>query len=161
MKKKNDEQKPTPNRWTTVYKDILTMTDKPVPKVFIDRLCDEMLEWARNDNLANNISQFTAPRGMKRTLLNYLCSQHPQLKEAYELTLETLGARRETNALIKDWDSNYAKQMQHFYLPEWKESLPFKLAKDTQGALEVSNQNFLNQIILGNGEIIDVGSRGK
>ncbi len=153
-------KKATPGIWTTVYKGILQMKDNPIPDIFIEKLANELLDWVENDPKANSIQQFTSQRRISRSLFENLCAHHPMLDEARIIAIEQLGAKRESMALEREWDVSMIKAVQHKYNKDWEDAAHFKIPLDNKGIPAPTSPNLIHQIVLGNGEVIDV-NRGR
>ena len=152
-------KKANPGIWTTVYKGILQMKDHPIPTVFIEKLSNELLDWVENDPKANSIQQFTSQRRITRSLFENLCAHHSMLDEARIIAIEQLGAKRESMALDREWDVSMIKAVQHKYNKDWEDASHFKIPLDNKGTQGPKNDNLIHQIVLGNGDIIDVNGR--
>lgn len=117
--------------WIEDYLNVRSMRMHPVTQAFIEDLCKELVAWALDDELKRfkqplMIAQFYTRHGIPRRTFYKWCKDFPQLDEAYEFAKEVMAARRETGAIIKEYDTSTIAFMQPHYSPEWKDMLEYK-----------------------------------
>lgn len=121
----------TESPWLEDYLDCFTFKMKPITQGFIDRISQELIQWAQNDPDAIKLSQFYTKKRIPRHSF-YGWVKYPIFKDAKELTLEIIGARRELNTLKREYDASTNNQMMHIYDPEWKEHREYQDLKEKE-----------------------------
>jgi hypothetical protein len=111
------------------YFDLGCFKQRPVSERYIDRLAEELVKWARDDEEALKLSQFLIKNGIGDSDFYRFLDRNAKLKQAHAFALEAIGNRREIGALKRKLDSNMVfASMPHYdkdwrYLTEWKAKL--------------------------------------
>jgi hypothetical protein len=129
-KVKVDKVKKRQYRYLDTYKDLLTMQDIPVSELFLDRLGEDLLLWAKQETSLNLGDFFNAKHIYPTTYARWR-KVHPFFDERVHLAKFMLGVRRERGAILKKYDSGIIRESMPMYDPEWKELKEWatKLAK--------------------------------
>lgn len=102
------------------YRDIYTGAIKSMNENGINRLCDEVTDWARNDVDAFKLSQFYLHKGISRKVWLDWCNKWPRLEEATESAKELIGNRREIGAIKHELNYGPIGYTMPIYDPDWK-----------------------------------------
>lgn len=101
------------------YTCTYSFIQKPANEAFIQRLAEDMLEWARTTE-ALKVSEFYSMKGIsKRDWGRWVVKWH-FLAEAVEATKIILGNRREIGGLKRQYDSGMVRASMRFYDEDWK-----------------------------------------
>ncbi len=103
------------------YQCIYTGLMKPMNEAGINRLADEVTDWARNDVDAYKLSQFYLHKGISRKVWFEWCDRWPRLLQATESAKQLIGDRREIGALKHELNYGPVSFTMPFYDPEWKD----------------------------------------
>ncbi len=103
------------------YQCIYTGLMKPMNEAGINRLAEEVTDWARNDVEAFKISQFYLHKGISRKVWLQWCDRYPRLQQANESAKELIGNRREIGALKHELNYGPIGFTMPFYDAEWKD----------------------------------------
>lgn len=103
------------------YRDIYTGAIKSMNENGINRLCDEVTDWARNDVDAFKLSQFYLHKGISRKVWLDWCNKWPRLQEATESAKELIGNRREIGAIKHELNYGPIGYTMPIYDADWKE----------------------------------------
>ena len=133
--KKNDY------RYFDEYKDFFTKRWTPVSERFLERLCDDLIDWASDDSKkALTAEKFWQIKGIPFCRAKEWRDRFPPLKEAYENAKKMIGIRREEGSLLKKFDNstffrtalNYSQDFKE--TSEWDSNLKQKADEKTQAA---------------------------
>ena len=102
------------------YQCIYTGLMKPMSENGINRLADEVVDWARNDVDAYKLSQFYLHKGISSKTWENWCKKFDRLNEANEAAKQLIGNRREIGALKHQLNYGPVNFTMPFYDPEWK-----------------------------------------
>ena len=107
----------------------------------IDKLAQEMIEWARDDEGAFKISQFTIMKGIYYKDLERWMAKSEYLRQAYEHTLQILGNRREIGAIKRKYDFAAINPMMFHYDKDWKKMAEWraKVKEEASGNVAAIN----------------------
>jgi len=103
------------------YQCIYTGLMKPMNEAGINRLADEVTDWARNNVDALKLSQFYLHKGISRKVWFEWCDRWPRLQQATDAAKEMIGNRREIGALKHELNYGPVSFTMPFYDPEWKD----------------------------------------
>lgn len=103
------------------YRDIYTGAMKSMNENGINRLCDEVTDWARNDVDAFKLSQFYLHKGISRKVWLDWCNRWPRLQEATESAKELIGNRREIGAIKHELNYGPIGYTMPIYDADWKD----------------------------------------
>ncbi len=103
------------------YRDIYTGAIKSMNENGINRLCDEVTDWARNDVDAFKLSQFYLHKGISRKVWLDWCNRWPRLQEATESAKELIGNRREIGAIKHELNYGPIGYTMPIYDADWKD----------------------------------------
>jgi len=98
------------------------MKMKPVPESFIDKISQELIEWAKNDPSALILRDFFYDKGIRISTAQKWAKKHTILKESVEDAKFLIGSRREKGAIKREYDPAMIKPVMINYDPEWKKS---------------------------------------
>ncbi len=102
------------------YQCIYTGLMKPMSENGINRLADEVVDWARNDVDAYKLSQFYLHKGISSKTWENWCKKYQRLNDASEAAKQLIGNRREIGALKHELNYGPVNFTMPFYDPEWK-----------------------------------------
>lgn len=91
---------PKQSRVAEIYTDIRTFKLKPILETFFDRLAEELIEWAANDEKAFRFTQFLRLKGIPSSTYYDWLTRYPKLKLAHQAAREALADRREVGAIV-------------------------------------------------------------
>lgn len=103
------------------YACIYTGSLKPMNEVGIERLANEITEWARDDDQALKLSQFYLKKGIGGVTWRSWCKRFPQLQEAHDVAKELIGDRREIGALTYKYHYGVVAYTMPFYDKQWED----------------------------------------
>lgn len=104
------------------YKDIKSYQEKPISVAAIEKLSEDLIEWAMNDMDALKIKPFLRARGIGSNDVKRWRKKFPKFDRAYAETLEAIGDRREIGAIKKLYDCAFIARSMVHYDKQWKES---------------------------------------
>lgn len=107
--------------WLEDYKDCFTFKIQPMTEAGIDRICKELVDWAKNNKDALRIQDFHISKGINDSTYCKWKHRHENLKIAHETAMNYLAARREVGALNRKYSESMVIKMQHMYDPKWEE----------------------------------------
>jgi hypothetical protein len=121
------------------YQCIYTGLMKPMNEAGINRLAEEVTDWARNDVDAFKISQFYLHKGISRKVWLEWCDRYPRLQQANESAKQLIGNRREIGALKHELNYGPVSFTMPFYDADWKdESIRRAALKDVNSEAKSS-----------------------
>ncbi len=103
------------------YRDIFTGLEAPMSDKGIERLANELVEWAQKDPDALKLSQFHFDKGISYKTWGEWRNKFPELQQAVNDAKQIIGNRRETGALKNKLNAGMVHYSMSFYDPEWKE----------------------------------------
>ena len=103
------------------YQCIFTGLVKPMNENGIDRLAEEIVDWARNNVDALKLSQFWLHKGISGKVWWDWCNRYPRLRQATDAAKELIGNRREIGALKHEYHYGVVAYTMPFYDAEWKD----------------------------------------
>ena len=124
--KHNKSEKKGPKYWMEEYTNLYTQRKHPISILFIERIAEELVLWAKNDKNAFKLSQFYLDKGIPHSTFHYLLGKHKTLKEAYESARLIIGNRREIGAIKNNYNVNMISSRQHAYDPDWKKDAEWR-----------------------------------
>lgn len=107
------------NTWLEDYTDLFTFKRKPISYAFVERIAEELVTWAREDDEALKLSQFYLAKGVPHSTFKKLVNDHPALKIARDSAMQFIGNRREIGALKKKLDSGMISSQMAKYDKSW------------------------------------------
>lgn len=129
------------------YRDIYTGAMKSMNENGINRLCDEVTDWARNDVDAFKLSQFYLHKGISRKVWLDWCHRWPRLQEATESAKELIGNRREIGAIKHELNYGPIGYTMPIYDADWKDETTRRAAlKDVNSEAKSSITVTMNAI---------------
>jgi hypothetical protein len=111
--------------WLEDYLDCFTFKYKPVTEAFIDRISNELLNWAQNDNDALKLTEFFNKKRIPKSTWE-AWNRYPIFKAARALAVEALGNRREKGAITRKYDATTINVMMPLYDSDWKENVEWR-----------------------------------
>ena len=108
-------------KWLDEYKNALEMKEVAVSDSSLERMADDIVEWAIDNKDALVVTDFFNLKGISyRRWLKWV-EKNELLSEAYQLAKEIIGGRREGLALKKKIDGSIMKSTQAHYSPVWRD----------------------------------------
>lgn len=135
--------KKTGYRYFDEYKDFFTHRKIPVSHAFIDKLAEDLINWANNDESAIIAEKFWYLKGIAPNLAQVWRKKHPALKAAYEIAKKRIGIRREEGSLLKKFDNATFFRTALNYSPEFVATTEWQ-AKLKQEQDEITQRNNIN-----------------
>ena len=86
--------KPVVPTWHGTIRELLGWKDAVLTPAFVEALADKMMEWSRNEE-SYDFQQFYSMVGIPRNSYEFLRTKHPLLEEAYQMTTDVIGERRQ------------------------------------------------------------------
>jgi len=120
------------------YKDFFTHKMTPVSERFLDRLAEDILNWAITEKKAYTTDKFWYTKGISPRVAARWRERYKPLSDAYNDAQIMIGIRREEGSLTKVLDSNTFFRTAYFYSPafvktaEWQAELKQKHDEKTQ-----------------------------
>ncbi len=108
-----------PIKWYD-YMCIYTGSLKPMNAVGIDRLADDIVDWARNDVDALILSEFYLAKGIHGQTWYAWCKRFPRLQLAHDCAKQLIGIRREKGALKGKYNMPMVMWSMPMYDKEWE-----------------------------------------
>ena len=128
-KKKVDKvcgQKRRQYKYLETYKDLLTFQDIPVSELFLERLGEDLVLWAKKakkdwkeDDQDLKITPFFTDRHIGQSTYSNWVKKYPTFKEQIILAKQIIGDARENGALRRKFDSALVIKSAAIYDPEW------------------------------------------
>lgn len=125
-----DERQPF--KWFDEYRDCFSGKMVPVSELFIDRLSQDVIDWAIKEEKAISFAAFLNSKGILRNAFMGWVAKHEKLKAAYEFALQCLAVRREYGAATGGYNPNIIMYMQSFYCSEWKSQTEWRAKLKTE-----------------------------
>ena len=144
--KNNKNITKTPAKYYDQYRDLFTFRMKPIPESFIERISQELVEWARTNPDALVLSDFFYDHGIGFRVATEWTKNHPILKEAYEDAKRLIGNRREKGAIKKIYEPGMIRTVMNLYHKEW-EDLEIWRAELKQKQDEKTQQNNISWLM--------------
>lgn len=142
---KNNMLPPEKVRVVDVYQDLYFNKEMPVNEAFIDRLAQEMIDFAELETTIRP-SQFWISKRLHNQNIYRWKEKWPQLERAYAHLLSQCALRRDIGAVTKKFDGNYVDKTQAMYDPEYKKFLEWKASladrENTLGNIKVVLDNY-------------------
>jgi hypothetical protein len=129
------------------YMCIYTGSLKPMNAVGIDRLADDIVDWARNDDDALKLSEFYLAKGIHGQTWYAWCKRFPRLQIAHDCAKEWIGIRREKGALKGKLSPQVVMYTMPFYDKQWEDETVRRAAlKDVNSESKSSVTVLMNPI---------------
>ena len=130
--KRDLDRKTSP--WMEDYQDFFTFRMQPVNEGFLDRLANELIEYAEKTEVLRLEWFFTSKR-IDPSTGRVWANKYPKFGNAYKIAKQIIGMRREDGALKKKYDAATIAHAQCHYDETWREVAQFKakLAADETG----------------------------
>ena len=107
--------------WIDTYVDPLLMREVAVSESTLERLSEDIVQWALTDKEAIYVTEFYTSRGISSYVWYCWRNKYPKLQHAYDLAKEIIGVRQfkgVTKGKLKD---SLIKSHIGYYSPEWVE----------------------------------------
>lgn len=95
-------------------------------KLHADKIANEMIHSAINDENILTITDFLFTKGLYRQQLDTLCEKFPEVAQAKTIAMEAIGNRRERMAIQKKYDTTMIMASMPMFSKEWKELVEWK-----------------------------------
>jgi len=129
------------------YMCIYTGSLKPMNAVGIDRLADDIVDWARNDVDALILSEFYLSKGIHGRTWYDWCKRFPRLQMAHDCAKQWLGIRREKGALKGKYSLPMVMYTMPFYDKQWEDETVRRAAlKDVNSESKSSVTVIMNPV---------------
>lgn len=129
-----DRTKPY-SKFLEEYKDCYKNETRILTEAFLERFSIEMVNWAKDNQDALFIGEFSRSKGISPARVLDWCSKFPIMKKAYDETLSLICENREKGALTRKYDSGSVFKVHGMYSPEYKEFLKWQsMQKDQQSS---------------------------
>lgn len=122
------KQIPANKKWYELYDDIYAYTTTPISEVFLDRLFQELVEWAESDEDALKITQFFLRKRISSDSVKRFRARDKKYDQAFQHALAVIGNRREIGALKNKFNAGIVGITMPRYDKEWVELLEWKAA---------------------------------
>ena len=119
--KQKTKVKQKPGAYYEIYKDYFTGRKKPVPKRFIDKLGEDLVEWALKNNNALILTQFFLRKGIGSCTLYDWIKRFPDFKRSCEHAKQLIGNRREIGAITRKYEAGMIRTTMRLYSKDWKD----------------------------------------
>lgn len=86
---------------------------------YLEQFADEMLEWSKSDD-SLKITQYYNLKLIHNTIVDKWMERCPRLRQAHDLALQIIGARREIGALNKKFDATMIMRSMPLYDKAWR-----------------------------------------
>lgn len=93
---------------------------KPIDMEHLEEFALEMLTWALEDEDALKITQYYNLKRLHHSTVEAWMGRCPKLREAHDMVLQVIGARREVGAMKGKYDSAIVRSTQAMYETSWK-----------------------------------------
>lgn len=132
-------------KWYDQFYDLFTFKQKPVSDIYLDRLAQDLREFA-DDPDTLRMNDFYQKKGMRKGDFYRFVGRHEGLKSAHEYTMERIASKRELGALFsrktgmdpKTAHMTLSKYCDVFREMEiWRAKLRNENEKSTGGKIEV------------------------
>lgn len=131
IEEKNTTKKRVPKKRTyqylETYKDLLLMQDVPVSVLFLERLGEDLVLWAKKakknwkeEDQDLKITPFFTERHIAESTYRGWRNKYPFFQERFLLAKQILGEARENGALRRKFDSATFLKSAPTYDPEWE-----------------------------------------
>jgi len=111
--------------WLEDYLDCFTFKMKPVTDMFIERISEELIQWALNDPNAIKLTQFFNAKRIPYLTWNRWV-KYEKFATAKDLALSILGDKREHGGLTKKYDASMVQFMMPKYDQDWKDVIAWR-----------------------------------
>jgi hypothetical protein len=108
------------------YLDTFTFKMKPISEDSLDKLAEELVRWAVNDDDALKLSQFYIKHGFYDSDFYNWCARNKNLEIAHKTAMIAIGNRREIGAIKRKYDSGTINTSMSIYDKQWKELAEWK-----------------------------------
>jgi len=129
--------------WFDEYQDCFDFKFKPITQKFIERLCQELIVWARTDNDAFRIEDFYYDRGICESTYYRWVAKHQDLKTAHEVAMNSLASRREKGALKRELSEKMVLQSLPRYDKRAKEDAKFHAQLKVEALTDVEGRQVI------------------
>ena len=109
----------------------------PMNDLMLERLCDDLLEWYKNNTNVRAISGFYIQRGINPKIYYDLVKKHENLKEIHDFVLQCIGERLWEDALDKKKGMEWAAAKYRL----WRCGKEFREDAEFNAALKVGEDN--------------------
>lgn len=127
------------------YPDLFFMKQMPVSEAFIDRLAQEMIEFAEKKDTIRP-SQFWLSKRMNSTYITRWKEKWPQLQMAYDFLVASCAMRRDVGAATRKLDGSYIKDTQVLYDKEWRDQIEWRSKLNVKEDIGIDGKFVLQMI---------------
>lgn len=108
--------------WKEEYRNLFTNEEHHVNETFIERLGDELMKWAFEDENALVMTQFLRNKGIPTSTADKWLKKYDHFRERWCEARLAIGERREIGMIKKKYDINAIRPVMHHYSHIWKNS---------------------------------------
>jgi hypothetical protein len=123
------------------YRDFFTLKLTPAPISFLEKIAQQIVVWARDNDDALIIEQFCLEKGITEEVYYNWVAKYPFLSSAHNTAMMFLSHKREIGGLKRKYDPGMVMRTMPIYSNKWKQLAEWqsKLNSDdkTQGKIEV------------------------
>ena len=112
----------TPYKMIEEYYSFLTFKREPLSDGGLDRMCDELIEWARSEDHCGRITEFRLKKGIGEEKWVEWLAKYPRLAASEKEARQILGIHRYKKAINRETSEGIFKFLQYRYDNEWKEA---------------------------------------
>lgn len=122
-------------KWYDEYPDVYAFKTTPVSEVLLDRLFQELLDWAESNEDALKITEFFLRKRIGSDTVARFRARDKKYDDAYNHALQLIGNRREIGALKRKLDSGIVAYTMAHYDPSWVKLAEWRAAlkKESEG----------------------------
>ncbi len=139
--KDNTPEETKPTRVFIEYRDMFTFRMTPISPEGIEKVAQELLDWAMNNNDALKVTQFYHKKGLSGTTVARWKELSPSFNEAHGEAKAIIGNRREIGGLKKDFDSGIVRTSMPIYDKSWRKNEEWRSTlnkeKPTEGGTKI------------------------
>jgi hypothetical protein len=118
---KDSEKRTKMAHWIDTYKSPLDMKSVAITDTILERLGEEIVQWAYKDPDAFCITEFALKKGIPLTNWYTWLSKYPEFHEAYDMAREILAVKREKGVAFGTYRDSMIKQVHGHYSRIWRD----------------------------------------
>lgn len=108
-----------------LYPDLVFNREMPVTEAFIDRLAQDMIEFAEKEDTLTKW-KFIRHKKIAKSNIQRWCKNFPQLQRAWDHMVDCIASRREEGAIMRKYDGGFVREFHAMYDQEYKDFLLWK-----------------------------------
>lgn len=139
--KRNTPEKITPRYRIPLYPSYFAMRAYPFKEDMIERLAEDIIQWATEDEDALVISEFIVLKNIPHATYYDWLNTYPNLKEAHTEALRRIAIRREKGIINRKYDVKATLMRMHVYDPEWRKDEEWRAANRAKAQHEAKGDS--------------------